>query len=75
MDPVSLPARLEICEGCYARLAYLSSGDLNSGPHEFVARASPTGLSPQVLSSAVLRGKENEEALFSESRNKIYSDG
>lgn len=74
MDPMSLPTRPEMWEGCYGHLTYLSSGDLNSGPPESDVKASPTRLSPEMLFSTFSRGKENEEALFLQSRNEIYLD-
>lgn len=66
---MSLPSRLEMWEGCYGHLTYVSSGDLNSASPEFDGRAVPTRLTPQALFSAVLRGKENKETLFLQFRD------
>lgn len=70
LDPVSLPSRLGMWEGRCGHLTHLSSGDLNSASPEFDVRALPTKLTLQALFSIVLRGKENKETLFLQSRDE-----
>lgn len=67
---MSLPSRLERWEGRCGHLTHLSSGDLNSASPEFDVRALATSLTLQVLFSVVLRGKENKETLFLQSRDE-----